>query len=568
MKFLSSLAGSVNSVADSVKSKQSSLRTSMTRSATGSSVPILAEAGGGAAESPQDGPGPTTSSILQRPLRLGSFDFDDGGTTFPDLYHEASTMLHLSNLIYVLAEIREMARNGTLGDSTVSSRVLDLPLRLDDAARIVPSVAPLLREKYDDGAHAALMGAIGSLLGRQEAVAREGAAPAAATAADAGKEDAATAAGVFGWIADWCGGSASADGGDGVGDSTTEPGGASMITAVGDSRINEELVYAVGVNHLEGRVTVIFRGSATRADFLADSRISLVRAPGPRAFHGDDDDDDDNPPDDDVGVHQGFHKYLMGEQKDGRPSKYAEIMAIVERTLAEAPPALASGRRRGGYRLYVTGHSLGGALATLFGFYASASPAINAPVTIVSVASPRVGNVEFARAFVWLESRGRVRHLRIANHRDPVTLGPTVSARRALALSAKVVSPLGYLALLVTGNGEGGDEEVYYHTGMKMKLLRNASPETNRRCELSYNGATILAGAKKLADADADTDADDLADMEQAKSSKKYRKSSSELPMVQYHYGDAYAERMASVEPDLKGLTLNDLYRSKARGML
>lgn len=322
----------------------------------------------------------------------------------------------------------------------------------------------------------------------------------------------------------------------------------------------------MGVNPLEERITVIFRGSVTKSDFVTDSRIAFIQAPDPRRFNGGAESDDSGG---DVGVHQGFYEYLLGE-KDGRPSKYAEIMAIVERTLAEAPPALASGRRRGGYRLYVTGHSLGGALATLFGFYASASPAINAPVTIVSVASPRVGNVEFARAFVWLESRGRVRHLRIANHRDPVTLGPTVSARRALALSAKAVSPLGYLALLVTGNGEGGDEEVYYHTGMKMKLLRNASPETNRRCELSYNGATILAGAKKLADADADadTDADDLADMEQAKSSKKYGKSSSELPMVQYHYGDAYAERMASVEPDLKGLTLNDLYRSKARGML
>jgi hypothetical protein len=282
MKFLSSLAGSVNSVADSVKAKQSSLKTSMTRSAPGSSVPIP-EAGGGAAEAPQDGTG-RTPSILQRPLRLGSFDFD-GGPTFPDLYHEASTMLHLSNLIYVLAEIREMARTGALGDSTISSRVLDLPLRLDDAAKILLSEAPLLREKYDDGAHAGLMGAIGSLLGRHEAVAREAA---LAATADAGKEDAGTA-GAFGWIANWCGGPASADGGGGggdVGDSKTEPGGASMITAVGDSRSNEELVYAVGVNHLEGRISVIFRGSATRADFLADSRISLVRAPGPRSFHG------------------------------------------------------------------------------------------------------------------------------------------------------------------------------------------------------------------------------------------------------------------------------------------
>lgn len=74
-----------------------------------------------------------------------------------------------------------------------------------------------------------------------------------------------------------------------------------------------------------------------------------------------------------------------------------------------------------------------------------------------------------------------------------MTLGPTVSSKRALALSAKCFSPLGYLALVVTGNGEGGEEEVYYHTGIKMKLFKHASAISSQRCELSYSGATVLA---------------------------------------------------------------------------
>ena len=53
-----------------------------------------------------------------------------------------------------------------------------------------------------------------------------------------------------------------------------------------------------------------------------------------------------------------------------------------------------------GYRLYVTGHSLGVALATAFAFTAAASsdPRIIKPVTCFSVASPKVGNLAFRLA--------------------------------------------------------------------------------------------------------------------------------------------------------------------------
>ena len=45
--------------------------------------------------------------------------------------------------------------------------------------------------------------------------------------------------------------------------------------------------------------------------------------------------------------------------------------------------------------VYVTGHSLGAALATLAGFYLSCDPEIPKPVSSISFASPRVGDASF-----------------------------------------------------------------------------------------------------------------------------------------------------------------------------
>ncbi|KAL7541822.1 hypothetical protein ACHAXR_011251 [Thalassiosira sp. AJA248-18] len=525
-----------------------------------------------------------SSQSQLRPLRLGSFNFDNPNTntsivngaatpqthrlTFPSLYHEADDMLILSNLIYTLAELRDLARNGVLNNPIQSMRILEVPLPLDTALKIIGAEGELLREVLDDGKHEATLSSLESLLERQKEQQLAAAAAARQKAEEQGSDDKNDDSGMFGWMTNWdgclaggfsfdelfCGDLANVvgekSGGDG-GASQHQEVESSMITAVGDLKANDELVYAVGINPAEERITVVFRGSVTKNDFMTDAKISIVQAPDPRKFNGTESEDMCGG---DVGVHQGFYDYLFGES-NGKPSKYAEITKHVAQLLNENPT-------RRNYKLYITGHSLGGALATLFGFYAAASTSLPLPVTIVSVASPRVGNIAFARTFAEMESQGKLRHLRIANHKDPVTLGPTVSSKRALALSAKAFSPLGYLALIVTGNGEGGDEEVYYHTGMKMKLYKNVSAIGSQRFEMSYSGATIISGAKKPVA----IDQDDMVEIEQSNRRKK-KESSAELPMVSYHYGTSYSERMSSVESDLMGLTLNNLYREKASVM-
>lgn len=71
-------------------------------------------------------------------------------------------------------------------------------------------------------------------------------------------------------------------------------------------------------------------------------------------------------------------------------NKFDEIMNIVLPLI----------EKYSNFRLYVTGHSLGGALATIFAFKVAASNlAVQKPITCVSVASPKVGGNCFRKAF-------------------------------------------------------------------------------------------------------------------------------------------------------------------------
>lgn len=164
---------------------------------------------------------------------------------------------------------------------------------------------------------------------------------------------------------------------------------------------------------------MVFRGSVNAKDWLMNLQLDMTNfdLPGftsesarsdPRQTFG--------------RVHEGFYKYLFGKTKRGEngaiTSKAEEIMV----TLAELK------KKYEGFSIFVTGHSLGGALSTLFAFRAAAMDNFkNSTITNVSFASPYCGDLQFRKEFCRLEKANRIRHLRVSNDEDDVTLFPPVT---------------------------------------------------------------------------------------------------------------------------------------------
>ena len=122
-----------------------------------------------------------------------------------------------------------------------------------------------------------------------------------------------------------------------------------------------------------------------------------------------------------IGIHAGFYEYLFASRsKTEDTSKYRQILNRLT-ALYEKEESLRS------FSINVTGHSLGGALATLFSFYLILEPVFiveHLPVTCISFASPKPGNIQLARAFQELELQKQVICLRVANYRDLITERP------------------------------------------------------------------------------------------------------------------------------------------------
>jgi hypothetical protein len=166
------------------------------------------------------------------------------------------------------------------------------------------------------------------------------------------------------------------------------------------------------VNHARKRITVVFRGSSVSSDWAANFKLRFIdmKLHGPKS---------DGPA---YGkVHAGFYNYLFGPTKkgyDGRTvSKADSILGRLHLLFAE----------HSDYTLYVTGHSLGAALSTLFSFRAAHDNDIpNKPVMNISFASPYVGDSDFLENFQEREKTGHIRHLRVTNEDDVVPLLPNM----------------------------------------------------------------------------------------------------------------------------------------------
>lgn len=450
------------------------------------------------------------------------YKFDSDDYPWPNLYQEADEMTLNAMLMYTFTDLRNLAKEGQLTDN---QSMLTLPVTLSTVLRTIQANQKAIeKEAAEHEQHEMALSAMESI---QERYTNK--------SSSSGKS----------WLESF-----------NLLQKQEAPQDPATLLAFGDEQPDKELVYGIGIDHVRKRVTVAFRGSVTATDFFTDACIEFNRRTNP-LYNEEEQDTDTTAPSRQqqqptVGIHHGFDEYLLKCRRTGKGDtcKYDEILRIVQDVFAE-------GTRRRDYKLYVTGHSLGGALACLFAFEVASTVAgrdngdesstIPLPVTCVSVASPRVGNESFQAAFSALEAAGKLRHLRIAHAQDPVTMMPKTSSKQILAF----VSPIVFIGLAIK-EALFTSHETYRHTGVKLRLFSN----TAKPYEISYAGVTTVQ--------------EEVAQDNNEKQAEKQAQSASghlsfvNIPGVSYHYGPTYTEQLAKCKDELTQKSLNQIYANLA----
>jgi hypothetical protein len=305
---------------------------------------------------------------------LSPFLAYEDGYKWPNLFTEVDEMMETCVLIYPLAELRRMVREGELQDE--SGAILKTPLTHTQILNIVESKKEeLVKTQFGNEFYLDVLKTVEER--NMMAIPK----------------------------------------------SEQEPANVSFSTIVAfdDEFEQEELVYAIDVNRARKRVTVCFRGSVTKTDWATDFEIYMKDVPNPLKSH--------RLQKSTIKLHNGFYNYLFQPSSRGVTGPKGEPLSEYQEILQEfVLPVL---RDHPGYKLYVTGHSLGAALATLFAFQVATEPdsKIPKPVSLFSIAGPYCGDESFREAHQLLEGLGKLRHLRLSNQKDLVTIVPKASFR-------------------------------------------------------------------------------------------------------------------------------------------
>lgn len=154
-----------------------------------------------------------------------------------------------------------------------------------------------------------------------------------------------------------------------------------------------DLQCGIYVDNKSGKVTASFRGTTSLKDKLTDIDILSTK------FFGK------------IRVHSGFYDQLFKSVKYyDFYNKFVDIVGS-KNPLLDTP-----------YEIYVTGHSLGGALASLFAFKLATT--LDRKVNIITFASPKVGNYYWKYAF---DRHPNIKNLRVMVSSDPIPLTPIIN---------------------------------------------------------------------------------------------------------------------------------------------
>lgn len=159
-----------------------------------------------------------------------------------------------------------------------------------------------------------------------------------------------------------------------------------ILTFINDT--DTDLQAVVTVSETKKRISIIFRGSESIKDWYYDLYIFKQKL------------------DTGARVHKGFYTQLT------KNDNYSKLVGEIRSQLEQTPD----------YSIYVSGHSLGGALCTLFGYLLAHE--IENHVTVVSFASPRIGDTVWKNTFT---NKENLKHIRVTNDHDIVTSAPLIN---------------------------------------------------------------------------------------------------------------------------------------------
>jgi predicted lipase len=142
----------------------------------------------------------------------------------------------------------------------------------------------------------------------------------------------------------------------------------------------EEKTADIIINSFKQYICVVFRGSREAVDWRRNAQFCQHKIKG------------------NIAIHIGFCKQLFTN------NLFVNVYSQLWHCLELNPT----------YKLFITGHSSGGAIATLFGYLIS-KELTERKIQIVSFASPRIGNLAFKRDF---KQRTNLKHWRITNQHD------------------------------------------------------------------------------------------------------------------------------------------------------
>lgn len=505
------------------------------------------------------------------------------------VFEEGMELLVGAVIIYLFAELRDMVREGStntdnddaaaFSSSLPSLDALEPPLTATRLLQLLQDHKTALQERAGEKDHAYLESRLSAL---QQAYASPHTTTTAARETrepESSSSLVASLCSLEGLFSVLCGGGKNNNSTPTTSDkavlpSSTQDGNSSMdiqLHEFVDHKAQEEIVHAIVINPSKRRITVVFRGSVTNKDFLQDAKCAQKSLSNPvyellqsqKQNHEDKKDKDTHGMPSTMRIHTGFWEYLFHPTttttttSDDTTSKTTttrmdDILASVKDLLKQP--------QYSNFSLYMTGHSLGGALSTLCGFYAACDEELmqltgQGRVVIYSVASPYCGNWKFRHGFCELERLGRIQHLRMANKEDLVTLMPFAVPK------ATILSPA--LSLM---QGAGN---LYKHVGIHLRMERLPEPASTPT-DVSGGGGPVQHTLRYPRENQLDSNDSDLAqDLQNALDSGKsliqslYLLCKSEFSTVErFHSCDEYEERFETCRQALSQVTLDDLYQN------